>query len=158
MLVGVERACQLSVLALVLTLGCGGDDSPVGSDGSVVHDSFNVQVIVKVILEGVEEDVALGELSTMEIDGESYVTLSDVVTAAFPAESLAQLQADFEGADGFKPGSKDFCKDTIPVDGALLTEGYLHPQSRNMRWNDSLSYPGCMSPTDLAIITLGRKV
>jgi hypothetical protein len=91
------------------------------------------------------------------LDGAPYARLSDVVLLALPGKAVANLAADFEGAGGFKPGSKANCATLIPVAGDKLAKGYAQIQSLNMRWDDDLGYPGCLAPKGLVKIILADK-
>jgi hypothetical protein len=93
-------------------------------------------------------------------DGNSYARLSDLVLLALPGKALNTLVADFESSEAtgsYKPGSKDNCKNLIPLPGEKMDKGYIHPQSRRLIWDEGLGFPGCMSVKDLAKIILVNK-
>lgn len=101
--------------------------------------------------------VDLSGLPVKQIAGLDFVLLSDVVERAFPSIDLGAITADFLGSDGFRPGSKGFCAALVPVDGSLLRQGYISPTTRNLLWDESLQYPGCMRVQDTAEIILADK-
>jgi hypothetical protein len=125
--------------------GDGGGKDATGNDGPAA-------VTVSVSYQGTSQAVALTGMPTIDVQGAPVVRLSDVVAKAFPAASLDKIQADFRSADGFMPASKDFCKTLIPLKGSLLAQGYIDPVTRNLSWDESLKYPGCMSVTGTAEI------
>jgi hypothetical protein len=152
---------NLPGLALfVLLAACSDDSNPIpdittqdtgndlGSDALIADGT--VGVTVEVVYSGTSTPVALDDPAPVTLDAETYARLSDVVALALPETDLETVVVDFEGADGFQPAFKDFCKDLIPLGGATLTQGYVHVTSRNMRWDDSLGFPGCMRVGDLA--------
>lgn len=83
-----------------------------------------------------------------------FVRLSDVVGQVFPSLDLSTVTADFTAGDGFQPASSPNCATLIPVDGSLLSRGYISPETRNLAWDDDLQYPGCMRVRDTAEIRL----
>lgn len=107
---------------------------------------------VEVTYEGTSAEVDLGSLETVEVNGVDVVRLADVVEAAELGVALADLEFDFVASDGFRPGSSTNCAGLVPVQGAILEQGYIHPASRNLSWDESLDYPGCLRVDDVATI------
>ena len=128
----------------------GGSEVGTSSDGVA-------GVSMQVIYNGKSTPVALGTLPPVTLDGESYARLSEVALAALPGTNLDSLVVDFESGDGFRPGTKANCAGTIPAPAVNLAKGYVHLQSRSLRWDDSLAYPGCMAVTDVAKLLLSDK-
>ncbi|MGC4115654.1 MAG: hypothetical protein QM765_13825 [Myxococcales bacterium] len=133
---------------------CGGDQQVVMPDtGTLSPDGGASGKSVKVTYNGNSSTVALGQLTTVSLNGVPYAKLADVLAAAIPGKTLDQLRAtDFIGADGFTPNSKTNCATLLPVAGATLAKGYIDPATRNLKWDESLTYPGCMIVKDTAEI------
>ncbi len=135
---------------------CGGDQQVVMPDtGTTTPDGGNSGKSVKVTYNGSSSTVALGQLTTVAINGVSYAKLADVIAAAIPGRTLDQLKAtDFISADGFTPNSKSDCAALLPLGAAIIAKGYIDPATRKLKWDDSLGYPGCMSVRDTAEIVV----
>jgi hypothetical protein len=88
--------------------------------------------------------VDLANLEVIERDGEQYALLADVVEAAELGVELETLEFDFEAADGFRSSSTSTCVDVIPMDGALLRQGFVHRLTRNLDWDVEPELPGCV--------------
>jgi hypothetical protein len=100
---------------------------------------------------------SLAALASVSLEGLPFVRLSEVVGSVFPTLDLSRVTADFMAADGFVPASSPNCTTLIPVDGALLTLGYISPDTRNLAWDDELQYPGCMRVRNTAEIRLADR-
>ena len=129
------------IVGAALASGC--DQEVEIPDGvktvEVVHD------------EGAPVVVDLADLEVVTLDdGEEHARLSDVVEAASLGVELSALEFDFEGADGFRSSSTSTCVDTIPMAGALLTQGFIHRTTRNLAWDEALDMPGCVHVDDTA--------
>ena len=142
--------CLAGALAALLCLSCSQETDPGTPDAGLSGKT------VQVVWSGASTEVALGGLQTVEVGGLQLVPLTDVIAGVLGAEPLAGITADFTAGDGFKPGSKSTCDGLIPVPGATLAQGYLDPQTRNLTWDESLQYPGCLHLTDTAEILLAR--
>jgi hypothetical protein len=132
-----------AALLAALALGCG--------DGGPLNNSTATWTVVA---GGTPQTVKLADVMLVTVDGEQWARLSDVALQAASVDSLASLKADFEASDGFKPGNRSNCKGLVPVQADKLEQGYVHPVSRNVRWEDVLNYPSCLSPRDLAKLIL----
>jgi hypothetical protein len=132
-----------------------GSDSGAGSDALVSDGAAGRQV--KVVLGQDEKTVDLSTLATVKRNNGDFVSLDTVVKAAFAAQTVSQLQADFESADGFRPAKSPNCTGVVPIGGDKLDKGFIQPDSGNLAWDDSLSLPGCMGVRDVAIIELSAK-
>jgi len=83
-------------------------------------------------------------------NGVEHIKLSDVLKAAFPGKQFQVV--DFVADDGFSPTSRESCNSLLPVDEAALEQGYINPLNRNLSWDASLGYPGCMRVSNIAEI------
>ncbi|HCF58016.1 MAG TPA: hypothetical protein DFS52_08495 [Myxococcales bacterium] len=132
-------------LAALQCLSCGQETDPGTPDAGKT---------VKVLWQGASTEVALDGLPTVEVAGTQAVRLTEVIAGVLGATPVAGLEADFTAADGFKPGSKSTCDGFIPVPGDKLAQGYIDPVSRNLVWDESLQFPGCLRVGDIAEIIL----
>jgi hypothetical protein len=166
----------LWLLPLLFASACGsssvkGDDGAIdsraGGDGLRAVDrgateagsssDAVVGVSMQVVYQGKSTTVALATLPPIVSGGVAYARLSDVVLAALPGMNLDPLLVDFEAGDGFHPAGSPNCTTIIPLPAAKLALGYVQVQSRNLAWDDSLAYPGCMGVKDAAKILLSDK-
>ncbi len=99
-------------------------------------------------------DVRLATLPSETFQDVEAVKLADVIAAAHFEPELADLQADFEASDGFRPGNSGNCEGITPVAGADLELGYLSLDTLELLWDDELDFPGCMGVEDIALIEL----
>ncbi len=146
----------LAPAAALVLVGCGasgggGRPDALTADGSA---ETSTGLTVNVLYHGETRAADLSKPATTEVNGLTFVRLSDVVRQAYPTLDLAKVAADFLGGDGFKPGSKANCATLIPVPGTRLAKGYISPETRNLAWDESLQYPGCMRVHDTAEIDL----
>ncbi|MFZ5446591.1 MAG: hypothetical protein ACOZQL_41770 [Myxococcota bacterium] len=134
-------------------------DGVVAPDGASKPDSGPAGKTVLVLYGGASTPVDVSKPTQVPLDGTTYSRLSDVVLLALPGKSLAALKVDdFEGSDGFKSSAKANCVGLIPLAPAdKLAKGYVHPTSLNMRWDDDLGFPSCMTVKGLAKIHLSDK-
>jgi hypothetical protein len=144
-----HRAGLASVVAcLAFAAGCG--DQGVETDptdapaGRAVAVSFGGDAL----------DVTLADCPLVDYQGASCARLNDVVEHAFADVVLADIAADFEAADGFRPASKDNCAPLVPVPGDILTEGYIETETGNLQWAEALAYPGCLHLRDTVLIEI----
>jgi hypothetical protein len=63
-------------------------------------------------------------------DRERYVCIADVWAASMLPGDLVDLVFDFIGEDGFRTSAR--CP---PIEGAMLSYGYLHATRRDLRWD-----------------------
>ncbi|MBP7126626.1 hypothetical protein KBD49_09705 [Myxococcota bacterium] len=158
------RACGVIVMAALLSaLGCEGasdDRADVTGQADAVQDTqADVPAGLTVLVKHGDDTrtASLAALATVSLEGLPFVRLSEVVGSVFPTLDLSMVTADFMAADGFVPASSPNCTTLIPVDGALLTLGYISPDTRNLAWDDELQYPGCMRVRDTAEIRLADR-
>lgn len=138
----------IAILAVVLVTACGPQTS---TDGETSPQT------IKVTYNGASTDVALDQPTAVTMDGASYARLSEVVMLAVTNRPIEQLAANFLASDGFDPASRDNCATLLPIGGDLLRQGYIDPVTRNVKWDESLQYPGCLSLRDTAEIKVSDK-
>lgn len=100
-----------------------------------------------------EGEVRVLELAELEA-GPSGVSLDEIVTAAWPELDQQGIGVDFIAADGFRPAARSNCLDLIPVPSDLFGSGFLDPETRDLNWEESLDYPGCLHPNNVETILL----
>lgn len=165
---GLLAACASSQGVDTGTPSAGGTADSVAADGVLATDAGSADSAgapdlppgksVKLVYNGAATTIALGGLPLSDFGGLKCVKLSEIALVAAPAKSHDQLQiSDFLAADGFTPKSKSNCKALIPVVGALLAQGCIDPLTRNLQWQSSLGYPGCMHTGDVAEIVLDDR-
>ncbi|MCK5795600.1 MAG: hypothetical protein KAI47_00340 [Deltaproteobacteria bacterium] len=166
---GNPRPLLAPTMALLLSLGgtstLGGCSSSAtsprdarASNEGASSDTGNASAItVEVAFAGQTYEIALSEPAKVTLSGGTYARLSDVLGLALPQKDLKLLRVDFEASDGFRPGQSPNCPGITPIPGENLTKGYVHTESRNVRWDDSLGFPGCMGVSDLARILVSDK-
>jgi len=138
-----------AALSLLSLLACGPQetDEPVNDTSQTVKVSYL----------GTSTDVSLGKPATVDLGGSPHVRHSDVIKLALPDKDLSTVGAGFRSADGFDPSSKAACQAVLPVSGDTLSKGYLDPETRLLKWDDSLQFPTCLSVRDTAEILLTDK-
>lgn len=142
---------------LLLLSGCG-DQSTELSDGGAETADGDIAVTVLVTYKGSATAVDLAQPTKVSVNGVDYAKLSDVVAIAVTSAAVDQLQVtNILASDGFNPASKPNCAALLPLDGAVLASGYIDPATRNLQWDEALTYPGCMSVTDTAEILVADK-
>jgi hypothetical protein len=146
-------------LALLLLSACGTVQTIDMPDAGSTPDGGPAGLLVKVTYNGTSTDVDLSRLPTVVVAGVSFVRLSDVVTAAVTTTTIDLLTVtNFLGSDGFSSVSRPSCVGLLPIDGnTLLTLGYIDPATRNLYWDDTLGYPGCLSVNDVAEIVVANR-
>lgn len=133
-------------------------DGVATPDGVAKPDTGPAGKTVLVLYGGASTPVDVSKPTQVPLDGTTYSRLSDVVLLALPGKALAALKVDdFEGSDGFKSSTKANCVGLIPLAGDKLPKGYVQPTSLNMRWDDDLGFPSCMTVKGLAKIHLSDK-
>lgn len=140
------------LLALSLT-ACGDDDDTTPDAASGSPDA--AALTVEVAYGDLTNTVTLSTLTPGTFGGVAAVKLSDVVLAAFPSVTVANLQADdFVASDGFASSGSSNCTEVLPIDGASFDKGWIEIATRNLVWEDSLGFPGCTSPDDLVTVKI----
>ncbi|MBW2703544.1 MAG: hypothetical protein JRF33_22225 [Deltaproteobacteria bacterium] len=104
------------------------------------------------VVHGADEvTVDLSQVASEVVDGEELVPLDSIVSVAGLVEDSSIFVYDFEGADGFRP-TVDREAEALPFEA--LGSGWMHPVSRNLSWDASLSLSGWWSVGDTARIHL----
>ena len=149
----------LLLVALLVPAGCGSEAAPAdsGSPADSGAESDGGSRTVEVIYQTKSTPVDLGKPAPVSLEGSSYARLSEVVLLALPGKNLELLLVDFEAGDGFKPSKNVNCATLFPLAGSTLPKGYVNLQSGNVRWEDSLAYPGCAGVKNLAKILVSDK-
>lgn len=130
---------------LLLLAACGSlPPDPDADAGTQPMDAGPSETSVEVTFDGGSQVVELLGLPTAPIGDQTVVLLDGVLTRAFPSLDVSQVQLGFLAFDGFDPASKANCQGLVPVPGANLHKGGIIPQTRNLQWEDSLQYPGCL--------------
>lgn len=92
--------------------------------------------------------VDLSTFSTVSFEGKDVVKLDLVITAAMPDVTFNTIQLGMKASDGFDPASRANCMSLVPVPGERLAQGGIEPATRNMTWDNSFGYPGCLYMRD----------
>jgi len=124
-----------------------------------VNDTATIHLIVTevsprrvaLVYGSLETEVDLGELDTVEVEGEHLVNLQALVEAAGLSADATGLLFDMQGSDGFRP-SVD--RDTDPLTWEQIGQGYIHPASGDLTWDAALGLPGFWSVSDVVRIHL----
>ena len=107
------------------------------------------------------KDVDLGSLPadpfTYQDAPGPFAKLSDVVAAADATIDPAKVTFDIADPTGAKPDSKSNCASIVPFDGANLSKAHIDRTTRNVKWDADLSYPGCASWKNVAVIEVVDK-
>jgi hypothetical protein len=141
------RAALLAALSLSL-LACGEPETT--GDAAA-------PVLVNVTYGGDTQALDLGQARTTNVDGQALVQLASLALEAYPQLALGSIVVNFVAADGFVPANSPNCESLVPVLGMLIELGYIVPETRNLIWDETLQYPGCMSVTDTAEIQLADQ-
>ena len=149
------KATWMSVVVLLGLAACGDGQSitrdPVDAsapspptDGASTTDATAPSPATTLTLhyDGKSALVDLATLPMRDYKGSQVVTLSDAWEKAALAPRSA-IAVDFEGDDGFRPSSRDRCKNLLS--GATLDRAYVVPATRTLVWDDALGLPGCYS-------------
>lgn len=162
---------RLSLVALVVScsLACGGPsvsapgvDAGVvevidaGLDGGALVDAGVAGLMLSVVSGTTTRTVDLSTLPTRALGPKTVVGLDRVVHATFPELEDAGVKMSFKASDGFDPASRGGCAPLLPLAEALFSRGGIDPLTRNLAWDDTLGYPGCLYVRDCATLTLGR--
>jgi hypothetical protein len=102
-----------------------------------------------------EEKVFLDDLDKIPFQETLVCRLTDILLeAGLEEEEIRSMRFDFESEDGFRPSLKEGCD---PLDGEILSLGFLDPESLALLWDDTLELRGCYWVTQTARI-LGETV
>jgi len=154
----LRHRCWIPIFLLLIAfdIGCGDSSTDPADTNATESPDTNAQSVL-VISEEKENTVDLSHISPVSLDGVNYARLSEIVTTALPDIDLAMHTVDFEAEDGFMPNKSPNCTTHIPLAGSQLAQGYVQLQSRNMKWDDNLAFPGCMSLKNLAKIFIATE-
>lgn len=118
-------------------------DSGVTEDAGVTGPSVTVH-----LPDGGASQVDLSTFTTTPLEGKDVVKLDLVITAAMPGVTFTTIQLGMKASDGFDPASRANCMSLVPVAGERLTQGGIEPATRNLTWDNTLGYPGCLYMRD----------
>ncbi len=140
------------LLCCVALVGCGApsmmpEDAGVLAEDAGMTEDAGLSVTVH-LPDGGAQAVALNPLATDMLEGKTVVRLNTVVSTALPGAALDALQVGFKASDGFDPASRANCMSLVPVSGDKLALGGIETSTRNLTWDDSLGYPGCLYMRD----------
>ena len=105
---------------------------------------------VEVVYGGKSVTVPLLKPTSVTFEGTAHARLDHVVALGLPGKDQAKLKADFESSDGYRPSTKSTCDQLVLKAGTVFKQGYLDVQTRKLRWEQSLKYPGCLFVKDVA--------
>lgn len=132
------------------TKDAGAADTAARDGGSTNPDQI-VGKTVQVTYGGKTHTVPLLQPTSVTFEGTAHARLSDVIALALPAtKDQAKLKADFESSDGYRPSTKTTCDKLVLKAGAVFKQAYLDVNTRKLRWEVSLKYPGCLYVKDVA--------
>ena len=95
--------------------------------------------------------VNLGNLAVEQVQGEQLVGLRSVVIASSLTDQPENFRFDFEGVDGFRPHVD---RGFDPLDWQALSNGWIHPRSASLTWDDELGLPAAWWVSEVARIHL----
>jgi hypothetical protein len=150
-----------------VTGGTGGTEVTGGTGGAAVTGGTGgtgtggtggagVSVTIEVTQGATTESVDLGTVTSFTCGTGSCVAVDDIILAAFPSATISAITADFVASDGYNPVSSPNCSSLVPVAGSDLELGRVTIPNRNLVWDDSLSFPGCLDVDDLAEIIISE--
>ncbi len=152
----MNRLRKLTGIAiLVAVIGCG-SSAPGDAEGTDTMGEVSGVGSMLVRYGDAASPVDLATQSSLVIQGQTMVRLSDVVAASHLSVDLSAVVAGFRGADGFDPATKPTCIDVFPMSGERLQQGYVILATRNLWWDEELGYPGCIHVSDCAEIILSN--
>ncbi len=121
---------------------------------NVDEGALDGSVTLEIRYQGESRQVELGDLVAEPLGEDLLVPLSDAVASAWPDLRPENLVADFAAGDGFRPASRAYCVDLIPLPGTLLEQGSVHALTGNLSWDEALDFPGCLQIGGLAGVFL----
>ncbi len=129
----------LLCLSLLLLLGCDQSSSEDDVDG----DSSEGQADMTLRFEDQEVGLFFADVETIDMDGVDVVSMAALVDSGLakldPPQSRGDLFFDFEASDGFRSSSVD-CE---LVAGAMLDQGSVAVDSKNLFWEEAAEMRGC---------------
>ncbi len=155
------RSRILSLALFVLT-GCGAGPASMVDSGAPEGDAGVADagvdagsgLVVSVVSGPNTRTVDLATLSTHSLGVKTVVGLDAVVHATFPERQGTAFRVNFKASDNFDPASKGGCAPLLPLAESLLPRGGIDPLTRNLAWDDTLGYPGCLYVHDCTTLTL----
>lgn len=166
----------LGLLLAVSIVGCGDDDDDngngggngggndgaapavedAGEDAAVAEDAGPVAPkAVAVKIDDKSVDVTLAKLAKSKINGKSVVLISTIIDKSKISADLTTMLMDFEGSDGFRPSTKSFCADALPISAANADKvGVDLANDNTLVWDSSLDMAKCANVKYLAAIYL----
>lgn len=146
------RLVRWVVLLLAACSGQGATEDVQDAGVVAANDGGRSGLDVVVTYNSASVTVSLATPVPVDLGGTPYVPLTEVLRLAVPQHAAAELAVGFLASDGFDPASRATCAALLPIRDAALTLGYVDPVTRNLKWDDSLQYPGCMNVHDVAQI------
>jgi hypothetical protein len=144
-------------LAVVFVVGCGPMPAGVDAgspDAGGADAGGDAGLVLTVVSGATTRTVDLAALTTHPLGVKTVVGLDAVVHATFPELQGSGFKVGFKASDGFDPASKANCMALLPLAESLLPRGGVDPLTRNLAWDDTLGYPGCMYVHDCTTLTL----
>lgn len=144
-------------LALVVALSaCGGmtTTSDAGVPEGDAGTDAGAGLVLSLVSGATTRTLDLSTLPTHALGVKTVVGLDAVVHATFPELEGTAFKVGFKASDGFDPASKANCAALLPLAEGLLPKGGIDPLTRNLAWDDTLGYPGCMYVHDCTTLTL----
>lgn len=161
---------QLRTIALpflfvyIVVAGCTEDDNDDNDNNDKTdaseagNNSSQNSGVIEVTDGDASESVPLADLSTEEIDGIEVVLISAILKASELDIDLNEVLIDFEGSDGYRPSTKDSCKDFLPTSGEHMTKVGVNLDDENtLVWDSDLDIPKCAAVKDVAIVHIVQK-
>jgi len=124
--------------------GCAEQDVSLDEDTGPAGSGYQVAVTA----DGETATVDLSTLSLVTREGESWVALPEILQASELPVTWSERTYDFLASDGYTPSSKE----CWPVDYDTVGQGYLHPASGNLDWDESAGLAGCYFVTEVVEI------
>ncbi|MBN2359140.1 MAG: hypothetical protein JXR83_06780 [Deltaproteobacteria bacterium] len=135
--------------------GAGTDGGADAGGGSCIHSGAGVTVQVN--YGGNQLPVDFSCVADTEFSGAAHKKLSDVILAAVTDRTIDQLKIDDLLAPGYSPTMRSNCDGMLPVSGANSELGFVLPATRDLVWDGSLMYPGCMNVDGLEEIRVSDQ-
>jgi hypothetical protein len=149
------------VVSVSFFMACGAPSTPVDAGAgdmavldSGLPDAGATGPTVSVVSGATSRSVDLSTLPTRVLGPKTVVGLELVLRATFPELEGTGVKVGFKASDGFDPASRGGCVPLLPLAETHLARGGIEPLTRNLAWDDSLGYPGCLYVRDCSTLTL----